>query len=99
MGKDINESLEVQCKGHNVDFISHKNINPRSHLNQDRLHPNKKGQYMMGNNFSTFVNNFYFWKLIPTSSTGISEDCISNSQNSKEKKKEVKNREDHDAFS
>ena len=58
--KGANECLEVQCKDHNVDFISHKNINPRAHLNQDRLHPNRKGQHMMGNNFSTFVNNFYF---------------------------------------
>ena len=56
----VNECLEVQCKDHNVDFISHKNINPRAHLNQDRLHLNRKGQHMMGNNFSTFVNNFYF---------------------------------------
>ena len=57
---DVNECLEIKCKGHSIDFISHKNINTRSHLNQDRLHPNRKGQYMMGNNFSTFINNFYF---------------------------------------
>ena len=47
--KHVNEALEIKCKGHNVDFISHKNINIRSHLNQDRLHLNRKGQYMMGN--------------------------------------------------
>ena len=58
--KGVNESLEVQCKDHNVDFISHRNINPRTHLNQDHLHPNRKGQYMMGNNFSPFINDFYF---------------------------------------
>ena len=58
--KDVNECLEIKYKGHSIDFISHKNINTRSHLNQDRLHPNRKGQYMMGNNFSTFINNFYF---------------------------------------
>ena len=58
--KGVNECLEVQCKDHNVDFISHKKINPRVHLNQDRLHPNRKGQHMMGNNFSSFINNFYF---------------------------------------
>ena len=58
--KDVNEALKIKCKGHNVDFISHKNINARSHLNQDRLYLNGKGQYMMGNNFSTFINNFYF---------------------------------------
>ena len=58
--KDGNECLEIKCKGHNIDFISHKNTNTRSHLNQDRLHPKRKGQDMMGNNFSTFINNFYF---------------------------------------
>ena len=58
--KDVNDCLEIQCKEHNIDVISHENINTRSHLNQDRLHPNRKGQYMMGNNFSTFINNFYF---------------------------------------
>ena len=58
--KSFSECLEVNCKDHNVDFISHKNINPRAHLNQDRLHPNRKGHYMIGNNFSTFINNFYF---------------------------------------
>ena len=58
--KVVDESLEVQYKDHNVDFISHKNINPRAHLNQDCLQPNRKGQHIMGNNFSTFMNNFYF---------------------------------------
>ena len=58
--KDVNDCLEIKCKEHNIDVISHENINTRSHLNQDRLHPNRKGQYMMGNNFSTFINNFYF---------------------------------------
>ena len=58
--KDVNDCLEIKCKDHNIDFISHKNINTRSHLNQDRLLPNRKGQYLMGNNFSTFINNFYF---------------------------------------
>ena len=58
--KCVKKCLEVQCKHHNVDFISHKNINPRTHLNQDRLHPNRKWQYMIGNNCSTFINNFYF---------------------------------------
>ena len=58
--KSVNECLEVQCKDHSVDFISHKNINQRAHLNQDRLHSNRKVEYMMGNIFSSFINNFYF---------------------------------------
>ena len=58
--KGVNKCLEVRCKDHSVHFISHKNINPRAHLNQDCLFPNRKGQYMIGNNFSSFINNFYF---------------------------------------
>ena len=54
---------------------------------------------MMGNNISTFMNNFYFWKLMPTTSTHMSENCISNSQNSIEIKKEIKSGKNHDAFS
>ena len=75
--KGVNECLEVQCKDQNIDFISHMNINPRANLNQDRLHPNGKGQDMIENNFSTFINNFYFCKVLPTTSTGMFEDCIS----------------------
>ena len=47
-GKGVTKCLEVQCKDHNLHFISHKNINRRAYLNRDCLHPNKKGQYMMG---------------------------------------------------
>ena len=39
----VNDYLEVPCKDHNVNFICHMNINPGYHLNQDRLHPNRKG--------------------------------------------------------
>ena len=46
--KCVKKCLKVQCKHHNIDFISHKNINPRTHLNQDRLHQNKKRKYKMG---------------------------------------------------
>ena len=100
IAKNVNECLEIKCKGQNVDFISYKHINTRSHVNKDCLHPNKKGQYMMGNNFSAFINNFYFSKLIPTTPTGMSGDyCMCNSQNSNEIRKEVKGAKYHDAFS
>ena len=39
--KDVIDCLEIKCKDHNIDFINHKNINTRSHLNQDRLHPKR----------------------------------------------------------
>ena len=35
-------------------------LNPRAHLNQDWLQTNRKGQYVMGNIFSSFINKFYF---------------------------------------
>ena len=43
IAKGVSESLEVQCKDHNIDFTSHNNINPRAHLNQDRCTLTEKG--------------------------------------------------------
>ena len=37
--------FEVQCTNHNVNFISHKNINPTSHLNQDRASEQERAAY------------------------------------------------------
>ena len=54
---------------------------------------------MMWNNFCTFINNLYFWKLIPTASAGVSGDCIPKTQNSNETRKEVKSGKYHDTFS
>ena len=56
--RDVNNCLEVQFKDDDEVFISHKIINPRSYFNQDRLHPNKKGQYMMEKKLYTFINTF-----------------------------------------
>ena len=94
-----NDCFEVQFKNHNADLIYHQNINLMSHLNQDCPCPNTKKQYMMRNDFSAFVNNFYVWKLIPTISIGMSDDCISNGHNSNKIKKQVKSSKDHDTFS
>ena len=91
--------MERKCKDHNVNFISQKNTNTILHLSGDSLHPNRNGQYMTWNNFSTFINNLYFWKLIPTASTGVSVDCIPKSQNSNEIKKGVKSGKYHGTFS
>ena len=45
---------------------------------------------MIGRNFSTFTNNVYFWKLVPSTLASVSEEYISNSQNLNEINKEVK---------
>ena len=52
--------LTSVSKNQNLDFISNKNINLKSHLNQDRANSNRIEQYMMGSNFSTFISNCYF---------------------------------------
>ena len=55
--------LEIKCRGHNIDFISHKNKNTRSHLNQDRLHPNKKGNIWWETIFLLLLIVFTFESL------------------------------------
>ena len=63
--KDANDCLEVECNDQNLNFINDKDMNPRYHLRQDRQHLSRKGQFIKGNKFSTFMYNFYFWKLTP----------------------------------
>ena len=36
--KGVNECFKVECKDHDVDFNSHKNINSAAYLNQVCLH-------------------------------------------------------------
>ena len=48
---EINQELLKMCKEAKFDFIGHKNINPRTHLNKSRLHVNRNGSVIMGKNF------------------------------------------------
>lgn len=62
IGWNYNYWLELQCNKHNVNFISHKNINPRFCRDQEHMHQNRKGQYIMAS-ISNFRNESYFFDI------------------------------------
>ena len=55
---EVNTILEKLCKANNVGIISHRNINPKRHLNRSRLHWNNAGVSLFVRNFRDFLNNF-----------------------------------------
>ena len=55
---EVNIILEELCKANNVGIISHRNINPKRHLNRSRLHLNDAGVSLFARNFRDFLNNF-----------------------------------------
>ena len=54
---EVNIILEELCKANNVGIISHRNINPKRHLNRSRLHLNDAGVSLFARNFRDFLNN------------------------------------------
>ena len=56
---EVNIILEELCNANNVGMISHRNINPKRHLNRSRLHVNDAGVSLFVRNFRNFLNNFY----------------------------------------
>ena len=55
---EVNIILEELCKANNVGMISHRNINPKRHLNRSRLRLNYAGVSLFVKNFRHFLNNF-----------------------------------------
>ena len=55
---EVNIILEQLCNANNVGMISHRNINPKRHLNKSRLHLNDAGVSLFVRNFRDFLNNF-----------------------------------------
>ena len=55
---EVSTILEELCKANNVGIISHRNINPKRHLNRSRLHLNDAGISLFVRNFRDFLNNF-----------------------------------------
>ena len=51
---EINIILEELCKPNNVGMISHRNTNPKRHLNRSRLHLNDAGVSLFVRNFGIF---------------------------------------------
>ena len=45
-------------KANNIGILSHRNINPKRHLNRSRLHLNDAGVSLFVRNFRDFLNNF-----------------------------------------
>ena len=56
--KQMKSILEVLCNANNVGMISHRNINPKRHLNRSRLHLNDARVSLFVRNFRDFLNNF-----------------------------------------
>ena len=55
---EVNIILEELCNANDVGMISHRNINPKRHLNRSRLHLNDAGVSLFVRNFRDFLNNF-----------------------------------------
>ena len=55
---EVNIILEELCKANNYGMISHRNINPKRHLDRSRLHLNDAGVSLFVRNFRDFLNNF-----------------------------------------
>ena len=55
---EVNIILKELCNANNVGMISHRNINPKRHLNRRRLHLNDPGVSLFVRNFRDFLNNF-----------------------------------------
>ena len=55
---EVSIILEELCNTNNVGMISHRNINPKRHLNRSRLHLNDAGVSLFVRNFRDFLNNF-----------------------------------------
>ena len=53
----INECLSKICKTIGLPIIKHRNINPDFHLNQSKLHLNKKGNTIFVSNFRRYLSN------------------------------------------
>ena len=49
------------CKKEKLLLVDHGNINPKTHLNRNKLHLNRNGYEKLGKNFVSFVWNKYAW--------------------------------------
>ena len=58
---DVNDELVKMCREAQLDFIAHKNINPRAGLNtsRSRLHLHRNASDKIGKNFVNFILKYY----------------------------------------
>ena len=59
---DVHDELAKMCREAKLDFITHKDINPRADLNKTRLHLNRNGSDKIGENFVNFTLKYYKWE-------------------------------------
>ena len=45
----------------NLFYVDQSNINPKTHLNRSKLHPNRNGYEKLGKNYVSFIRNNYAW--------------------------------------
>ena len=65
---DVPDELAKMCRETKLDFLTHKNFNPRADLNKTRLHLNRNGSDKIGKNFVNFTLKYYKW--------GHTENCV-----------------------
>ena len=49
--KEVNDNLKELCLSKNISLIEHRNFHSRYHLNNSKLHPNRKGSGILASNF------------------------------------------------
>ena len=54
--KDVNDFLSSSCHERNIGFINNDNIN-KHHLNNSKLHLNRKGSSLLARNFNDVISN------------------------------------------
>ena len=49
--KEVNDNLKELCLSKNISLMEHHNFHARYHLNNSKLHPNRKGSSILASNF------------------------------------------------
>ena len=55
----VNKELLKMCDKEKLLFLSHSNINQKTHLDKSKLHLNRNGYERLGKNFVNFIRNNY----------------------------------------
>ena len=55
----VNKELSKMCDKEKLLFLSHSNINQKTHLNKSKLHLNRNGYEKLAKNFINFIRNNY----------------------------------------
>ena len=56
---EVNKELSKMCNKEKLLFLSHNNINPKTHLNKSKLHLKRNGYETLSKNFVNFTRNNY----------------------------------------